>query len=75
VSYAHQVVQVDLTKVESGSEPPRHEIEVEFIDTQELLAEGAKEERGETSIYYEMVSVMLNTVRMSVSSSFRIWLN
>ena len=66
ISYSHQLCQVDLTKVQTGSSPvapPTHELEVEIRNAKQLLEEAAKDQRGEENRYLEMVQVLLNNIR------------
>lgn len=69
ISYSHQLFTVDLTQVsqpataDQQGKPMLHELEIEFKDARVLLAEAAKEERGEDNQYLEMVQVFLNNVR------------
>ena len=65
ISYSHQLCQVDLTKVQTGSPmaPPTHELEVEIRNAKQLLEEAAKDQRGEENRYLEMVQVLLNNIR------------
>lgn len=73
ISYSHQIVQVDLTSV-TAREPTSHrdvssqsyELEVEFKNVAELMREGAKQAMDEPqpNLYFEMVQVFLNTIRM-----------
>lgn len=67
ISYSHQLCQVDLTKVQTGSPmaPPTHELEVEIRNAKQLLEEAAKDQRGEENRYLEMVQVLLNNIRGS----------
>lgn len=74
ISYSHQLCQVDLTKVQTGSPmaPPTHELEVEIRNAKQLLEEAAKDQRGEENRYLEMVQVLLNNIRaFRVSRGFR----
>lgn len=41
-----------------------HELEVEISDMPLLYAEGQKAAAGQDSIYYELVQVFLNNIRM-----------
>lgn len=41
-----------------------HELEIEFSDMPLLMQEGEKAERGEESLYYDLMQVFLNNVRM-----------
>lgn len=41
-----------------------HELEIEFSDMPLLMHEGEKAFRGEESIYYDLVQVFLNNIRM-----------
>lgn len=79
ISYSHQLCQVDLTKVQTGSSPvapPTHELEVEIRNAKQLLEEAAKDQRGEENRYLEMVQVLLNNIRgffVSLSLSRVLW--
>lgn len=56
---------VDLTQVHTppSSQPPTHELEIEFKDARVLLAEAAKEAAGQENRYLDMVQAFLNNVR------------
>ncbi|ORY61043.1 CYTH-like domain-containing protein [Leucosporidium creatinivorum] len=75
ISYSHQLFTVDLTQVSQPATPDQqgkptlHELEIEFKDARVLLAEAAKEERGEENQYLEMVQVFLNNVRMLIRNA------
>ncbi|KAG0660224.1 hypothetical protein C6P46_004678 [Rhodotorula mucilaginosa] len=72
ISYSHQLCQVDLTKVQTGSSPvapPTHELEVEIRNAKQLLEEAAKDQRGEENRYLEMVQVLLNNIRMLIRNA------
>lgn len=71
ISYSHQLCQVDLTKVQTGSPmaPPTHELEVEIRNAKQLLEEAAKDQRGEENRYLEMVQVLLNNIRMLIRNA------
>lgn len=66
VSYAHQIMQVDLTKVTASAHAdprPSFELEVEIRDAKVLLKEAEKEARGEENVYLDMVQAFLNNIR------------
>lgn len=73
ISYSHQIVQVDLTSV-TARDPNSHksnstqtfELEVEFKNVAELMQEDEKQlaEEPLPNLYFEMVQVFLNTIRM-----------
>ncbi|GAA5983008.1 hypothetical protein JCM10908_006866 [Rhodotorula pacifica] len=71
ISYSHQQVQVDLTKVQTGAPtaPPTHELEVEIRNARVLLEEAAKDQRGEENKYLEMVQILLNNIRMLIRNA------
>ena len=79
MSYKHQLCQVDLTKVtvmvcivrsalqltqQDGSQAVSYEIEVEVLDVPTLLAEGAKEAEGQSSMFDDALQSILDSVRM-----------
>jgi hypothetical protein len=41
-----------------------HELEIEVSDMPLLMREGEKQARGEENIYYDLVQVFLNNIRM-----------
>lgn len=41
-----------------------HELEIEFSDMPLLIHEGQKNARGEDSLYYDLIQVFLNNIRM-----------
>lgn len=41
-----------------------HELEIEFSDMQLLMQEGYKKDSDEGSLYYDLVQVFLNNIRM-----------
>ncbi|POY72214.1 hypothetical protein BMF94_4720 [Rhodotorula taiwanensis] len=71
ISYSHQLCQVDLTKVQSGSPtaPATHELEVEIRNAKQLLEEAAKDQRGEENRYLDMVQILLNNIRMLIRNA------
>jgi polynucleotide 5'-triphosphatase len=73
ISYTHQIIQVDLTKVGSSmNESPddAFELEIEFRDAKVLLREAQKEARGEDNLYMDMVQCFLNNIRTFRSIPF-----
>ncbi|BGP58549.1 hypothetical protein JCM8202_001213 [Rhodotorula sphaerocarpa] len=71
ISYSHQLCQVDLTKVQTGSPTaaPTHELEVEIRNARQLLEEAAKDQRGEENRYLDMVQILLNNIRMLIRNA------
>lgn len=43
-----------------------HELEVEIADMPFLMAEGHKQARGEPSLYFELIEIFINNIRMYV---------
>jgi hypothetical protein len=97
LSYAHQIVQVDLTQVSTEvcvllerrlalwalslcrwrspclDRPQdgkrRHELEVEVVDVDTLLAEAAAAEREENNCYEHLVGVLVSSVRLLIRNA------
>ncbi|KAK9897858.1 mRNA triphosphatase CET1 [Cystobasidium minutum MCA 4210] len=70
VSYRHQAFQIDLTQVRSSeNKEVLHELEIEFSDMPLLMQEGYKAARGEESLYYDLVQVFLNNIRMLIRNA------
>lgn len=69
ITYSHQAIQIDLTKVSTSASQEKtdsdtYELEVEFKDTQHLLAEARREKQGDGGgRYLEMVQEFLNNIR------------
>ncbi|ORZ37324.1 CYTH-like domain-containing protein [Catenaria anguillulae PL171] len=72
ISYAHALVQVDLTMVHSvpvgqqpsAGKPPSYELEVEFVDAgASVLREKAKMDRGEPNRLKENIVHLVNNIR------------
>ena len=76
ISYAHQIIQVDLTKASvKETVAPTYELEIEFINVPQLMLEGRKEEMKQPNLYYEMIDVFLNTIRMYALSIVQVRLS
>lgn len=70
VSYQHQAFQVDLTQVKAAdSKETLHELEVEFSDMPLLMQEGYQKDTEEGSLYYDLVQVFLNNIRMLIRNA------
>ncbi|KAL7410420.1 CYTH-like domain-containing protein [Mrakia frigida] len=69
MSYAHQIVQVDLTQVTTEAGQKRHELEVEVLNVPQLLEEAQALEQQEDNTYDLLLGVMLASVRMLIKNS------
>ncbi|KAI9207147.1 CYTH-like domain-containing protein [Polychytrium aggregatum] len=69
LSYAHQIVQVDLTQVRklssNGNETDlTHELELEIRKPQDLQKELHKHETQQPNLYRDHIDILLNSVRI-----------
>ncbi|EJU03096.1 mRNA triphosphatase CET1 [Dacryopinax primogenitus] len=75
VSYTHQAYRIDLTQVYPHPAPAKgeagitHELEVEFLNSAVLVRECAKRDKGEPSMFDEMIQVFLNNIRILIRSA------
>ncbi|CAO3625417.1 unnamed protein product [Cunninghamella echinulata] len=67
LSYQHGGLNFDLTQVKTTTdrEPDlRHELELEFIDAQQLATEKEKQERRESNAFTSSIERFVNNIRM-----------
>ena len=67
ISYQHGGIAFDLTQVKGAADKDpdvRHELELEFADSNTLAKEKSKHDRKEPSHYTQMIEIFMNNIRL-----------
>lgn len=78
ISYQHGGIAFDLTQVKTAKDQDptdpnvRHEMELEFADSKQLLEQKLKQDRNEHSQYTQMVEIFVNNIRLLSSKALKL---